>query len=249
MSTGLALLLLGCEQKAKEATAYGIIMGQVLDEVSGKGVSLASITTHPATSAVLTDQKGRYVIDGVPPGVFEVEAIKHGYISNKKNVAVTANKASTINIQLLTNQTKVCAISTEALSLDGVKAPVPGDITYTYGGDTLLDRYDGKQIIPPSGNKRWAVWYLKGLEPGEYDVLVKYAAADSRPLRLFINGNIELDQIAEMPTGSWLASSRKEVNEGRVRLYSPNFELRIESVGLSMSWPHFNSLCLVRTGE
>lgn len=131
----------------------------------------------------------------------------------------------------------------------GVKVPQPGDATYGWGGDTLLDRYDGATIVPPTGSNRWASWNLDNLVPGRYQVYVTYAAEGSRPLRLLVDGQSQLENVAAEPTGSWKQDSRQKRSAGEIRIARTNADLRLETMQPNQSWPHFKELRLLFIGD
>lgn len=144
----------------------------------------------------------------------------------------------------------VFAFSTDTSDRDGVKTPNSGDATIGYGSDTLLDRYDGPKNIPPVSGRSWAAWNLDNITPGIYQVFVTYAAAESRPLRLLLDGRVSLTNIASEPTGlwpieGWKAASRQQRAAGEVRIDKSNVQLRLEAMNPGQSWPHFKELRLV----
>jgi hypothetical protein len=143
----------------------------------------------------------------------------------------------------------IFAMSTSTDARDGVKTPSPGDATYVWGADTLLTRYDGPKVIPPASGRSWAVWNLANIIPGRYQVLITYAAAESRPLRLLIDGQLALSNVASEPTGSppdgWSVGSRQQRVAGEIQIDKANVELRLETVNANQAWPHFKELRLV----
>lgn len=144
------------------------------------------------------------------------------------------------------------ALSTNTRDRDGVKVPSPNDATYAWGSDTLLDRYDGATYIKPIGGISWASWSIDHLTPGLYEVLITYAAAESRPLRLLIDGKVALSDVARETTGplpqeGW--KKREQRSVGQVRITAANSTLRLETAASGQSWPHFKEMRLVFVGD
>ncbi|MGF1579848.1 MAG: DUF1549 domain-containing protein [Gemmataceae bacterium] len=98
------------------------------------------------------------------------------------------------------------------------------------------------------------VIYNKGTLPNvaEYDVVTKagvfqldirYAAADSRPVKLSINGKLVKQNAAGNVTGSWYPDSQKWAVEGLYFLKAGKNVIRLECAG---PFPHFDKLALAR---
>lgn len=147
----------------------------------------------------------------------------------------------------------IFALSTTSSARDGVKIPNPADATYPWGSDTLSDRYDGQVHVPATSHRSWAEWNFDNLTPGQYQVFVTYASAESRPLFLFVNGNLALSDVASEPTGSppdgWRVESRQQRAAGKIRIDTPSIVLRLEATNTDYAWPHFKELRLVFIGE
>ncbi|RFC35668.1 MAG: hypothetical protein DID92_2727744052 [Candidatus Nitrotoga sp. SPKER] len=141
------------------------------------------------------------------------------------------------------NPRPIFAMSNNISSSDGVKTSSPGDATFLWGSDTLLNRYDGSTVVPPTdGITRWASWSIDGVIPGLYRVYATYAAAESRPLRLLVDGKVQITDVAAKETGGWESAKRQQVSAGEVRLNNQHTELRLETTG---AWPHFKEMRLV----
>ncbi len=95
---GTAALAVGCKEPTGQGK--GEISGQVSDAVSGSAVAGASVTTQPATGAVLTDAQGRYTISDVATGSYTVSAAKAGYSTGTVPVSVSRGQTATANLAL-----------------------------------------------------------------------------------------------------------------------------------------------------
>lgn len=89
-----------CNEDTVEPQGGGAIRGTVLDATTNAPISTASITTNPATSAVITDQEGNFSITDVNTGDYTVTVQKIGYKTKSVSVAVKNFKNSTISIVL-----------------------------------------------------------------------------------------------------------------------------------------------------
>jgi Trypsin-like peptidase domain len=145
-------------------------------------------------------------------------------------------------------QTVLHALSTNTTTTSGVALPKRTDVTYLYGDDILLDEYH-RDVTPQLEQPRSATWLFTNVRPGRYDVYVTYAAVESRPLLLFVNGSLTLTELAKSPTGGWLRSNLAEKYAGRLELRSSRVELRLQAVATNQSWPHFRSLKLQRVPD
>ena len=76
---------------------------------------------------------------------------------------------------------------------------------------------------------------------GAYRVELRYAAQDSRPCRLSINGRIALPSVAGQVTGSWQPDGQRWFVEGLVDLPAGRITLRLEH---PQFFPHIDKLLL-----
>ncbi len=104
-SAGAAALLLlagafGCKEATLDPSAYGDIEGRVLDYETGAAIAGASITTTPASEALVTDAQGNFTIQDLETGTYQVAARKAGYTANTVSVAVRAEQSAEASIYL-----------------------------------------------------------------------------------------------------------------------------------------------------
>jgi len=104
--------IFSCEPTTESSTT-GDISGKLLDATSSQPISGASITTSPVTSSKTTDVEGKYLIEGVEPGTYTVQASKSGYKTNSTTVNVIVGEEASADIQLspLTPELSVSATS------------------------------------------------------------------------------------------------------------------------------------------
>lgn len=94
------LLLAGCSKSTVEPELFGNISGSVLNADTNAGVADVSITTQPATNAILTDKNGSFELKNVPTGSIVISAEKPGYTAKTVSVTVRENETSTARILL-----------------------------------------------------------------------------------------------------------------------------------------------------
>ncbi len=97
-------LLIGftsCNEDTIEPKGEGSVSGVVLSSEDGKPLVGASISSNPATSAVVTDADGKFILSGVAGGSYTVMAKKVGYKSESIAVAVKNEAETAVTIMLL----------------------------------------------------------------------------------------------------------------------------------------------------
>ena len=95
------------------AKKQGNLSGTLRDALTQAPVAGVSITTHPATTALLTDANGQFRLDSLTVGDYQVRIRKLGYQTDSVVVAVTEQKSTRIEL-LLTPQAAV-GFSTRSL--------------------------------------------------------------------------------------------------------------------------------------
>lgn len=98
-----ALLFAGttaCEDAMVDMDTYSSIRGVVLDDTTGAAIAGASVTTTPATEAVLTNNNGEFRIEDIPTGDYAIIVRKWRYERRTVNIAVRENRISQATITL-----------------------------------------------------------------------------------------------------------------------------------------------------
>ncbi len=114
---GLAFLVGGGQAQAQQA---GIITGVVSDVATGQTLESAVVTLDGATSGVLTNSAGRYVVLGASPGSHEVTFEILGYETATLTVQVAAGETATLNAELTMR-----ALRVQELVVTGVARATP----------------------------------------------------------------------------------------------------------------------------
>jgi Carboxypeptidase regulatory-like domain len=99
------------------------------------------VVGNPATNArtVTTDRTGRYVIDGLVPGSYQVAAQAPGFNKQQLDVTVTASQQSLANLTLSVGQ------ATETVS---VSAPSEQIATLSVAKKNKAERSSTSQSLP-----------------------------------------------------------------------------------------------------
>ncbi|MBF8964938.1 carboxypeptidase-like regulatory domain-containing protein [Pontibacter sp. FD36] len=133
---------MSCNEDTVEPEGEGSIAGVVLDATTSTSLVAVSISTNPATSAIVTDAEGRFLIEGIGSGDYSITAKKSGYKSEAVNVAVRHDKQTSVTI-ILESTKEGNAIPDPASNPDPATEAtnVPNALTLRWQGRDL-DRND-----------------------------------------------------------------------------------------------------------
>src|SRR4051812_42671746 len=85
------VVALACSFAPAALAQAGKIAGTVIDAKSGRAIAFVNIRVPEAHNGALSDSKGAFLINGVPPGTYTMIAQITGYSAgNASNVVVTA---------------------------------------------------------------------------------------------------------------------------------------------------------------
>lgn len=90
----ILVTLTSCNENTVNPVLYGTISGVVLGPDGKTAIPGASITTNPASSAIVTDDSGKFTIQSVPVGSYSVSAGKSGYDKTTVSVAVESGETA-----------------------------------------------------------------------------------------------------------------------------------------------------------
>lgn len=141
----------------------GIVAGRVVEENNGRALSGAQITLVGTSRRTVTDQEGRYRMEGVPSGRAQVRASRIGYDSETQTVQVGAGQTVTADFQLGTSAVAIDALVVNAVtgqteqvkeignSVGTINAEDINLATITKPADVLQGRVAGVQVQSVSG--------------------------------------------------------------------------------------------------
>lgn len=90
----------GCKDATVGPDLRGDIAGAVLDFETGEPVPEASVTTSPPSEALLTDAEGRFSIEDLEEGTYQVTVRKAGYATGSVTVAARDGRLSSATVLL-----------------------------------------------------------------------------------------------------------------------------------------------------
>lgn len=91
----------------KIAKGTGMITGDIIDQ-DGTPVPEVTVTVKGTTLVAITDINGQYIIEGVPPNTFTVEAFKTGYgRATIDEVVITEGLATELDFELVADNADV----------------------------------------------------------------------------------------------------------------------------------------------
>ncbi len=93
-----AALMLCLSIGIARASTFGTVQGKVSD-AAGQPVAGAKITL-PGAGTVTTDKSGAYVLEGIDPGDYQVEATKKGYRKSSVTVTIVQDVPQEVDITL-----------------------------------------------------------------------------------------------------------------------------------------------------
>ena len=94
----LSLLLGGCEKEKLDYEEKGSISGRTFDAETDQAIANVTVTTDPASEAVVTDNSGNFTINSVTSGEVMVTAQRKNYRTATLNVFVGKDENTEVNI-------------------------------------------------------------------------------------------------------------------------------------------------------
>jgi thermitase len=184
----------------------GTISGQVTD--AGDGSAISGVRVSDGTRYGFTyPPSGKYTIDGVPPGAYQVVASRDGYESSSLTVTVLEGSTTVANLQLrkVTANGGITGTVTDA----GSGSPIAG-ATVTDGTRTTTTDASGEYIIAGVPPATYQVTASKaGYESSSLTVTVSEgntAATDLSLTRIIVPGTIT-GRVSDAGSGSPIAGA------------------------------------------
>lgn len=118
-------------QAAATGTVHGVVMDPTNAVVAGATVTLTDTSTSAVRTAI-TNDSGRYILPGVPPGIYELSITKTGFRTAKfVNQEVTVGSTLTLDAKLeLGSQVETVEVqATAAAELQTMNATIGNTIT------------------------------------------------------------------------------------------------------------------------
>ena len=118
------------------------------------------------------------------------------------------------------------------------------EATAYVSGNLGKDNY-GKGSVNSNGTPSKAVWEIDVPVAGHYRLKARYAAEESRPTRLRVNGATVSENAASEPTGGWQLDHQRWTDVGAVVLSPGKVRIELHRDG---AIPHFSRFLLLADG-
>ncbi|MGH7575972.1 MAG: carboxypeptidase-like regulatory domain-containing protein, partial [Longimicrobiales bacterium] len=140
----------------------GTVRGQVVEQTTGRPISGAQVHLTGTTRGGLSNEQGRYLIQGVPAAEYEVRPTMIGYSATAQQVTVVAGDTAVINFEL-----RQSAIALDEVVVTGYGTSTRADVstavanvsareianTPVAGVDAALQgKAPGVQVVQNAGN-------------------------------------------------------------------------------------------------
>ena len=136
------------------------IHGRIVDSDSRAPIDLVEVVIVGASRPVYTDEKGRFVFDGIAPGTYTLSATRLGFAPFRRQLIVVAGQAQSLDVQLIRN----------AVPLEEVTV-TPGTFSFMGQGTAThqtMSREDIKSVPMLGEDIFRAVNRLPGLVSNDY---------------------------------------------------------------------------------
>ncbi|CAM4267499.1 carboxypeptidase-like regulatory domain-containing protein [Gillisia hiemivivida] len=94
-------MFVGCNEDTVGNDLTGSISGTVTSESSGEPIENVEISTSPASTTVLTDENGMFILENVIIDQYSVKAESEDYVTKFESVTVTADITSNVIFKLV----------------------------------------------------------------------------------------------------------------------------------------------------
>ena len=91
----------GCNEDTVGSDLIGSISGTVVSERTGEPVENVEISTSPASTTVVTDENGKFLLENVIIDQYSVKAESEDYVTAFESVTVTADATSNVLFKLV----------------------------------------------------------------------------------------------------------------------------------------------------
>ncbi len=161
-SSGEGIIIVRNGEKPTAQDSVGILIGRIVDSVSGKGLPGATVTIVGIKISTVTSDKGSFTIRNVPVGEHTVVVKILGYRTVSQHVSIVASKPANIQLRLASTPTELSGVVTTATG-EQRRIEVGNDITVirvdsvmrnmpvSSFTDLLATRVPGLYAAPTSG--------------------------------------------------------------------------------------------------
>lgn len=170
----------------------GSIRGIVFDANTGDIILNAMVQISGTPFKVYTDHEGKYEIDNLPAGNYDIEAIKDGYDKRKfKSITMEENKGLTLNIGLFTELPVMP--NTNQVNLLNSQATIRGKIVDKNNNPMAFTKVFIEELNLFTFTDEQGRYAFRNFDPGTYTLSVKNKKIPNikMPKRYVINISVE----------------------------------------------------------
>ncbi|MCH8556730.1 MAG: carboxypeptidase-like regulatory domain-containing protein [Balneolia bacterium] len=135
------LILNHCAKDTIEPELFGAIEGVVINGDTGDAISGVSITTSPATSAILTGSNGTFEFDEVTAGNYTISARKNDFQNASVSVNVRDGRTAFASIIMNPVEEEEEDLPPPVPTIDDLNAIVTSYFNISQGDSSLVDVY------------------------------------------------------------------------------------------------------------
>lgn len=169
------LSLTACQETTINPVAVGTLRGNVNDAF-GEAVANARVETSPASSVVLTDSTGQFIIEGIPAGEYTVTAKLASFRNETLTVTIAAGQTAQVVLSLEARASSLGSLF--GTLFDGINnQPVAGASITTRPPSVAL-------ITGPTGQ-----FVIDSLAVGNYTVIVEKFGYTTDSVAVAVNEN------------------------------------------------------------
>lgn len=157
----MSLVVAGCKGSTGPAgVSTGAIAGSVTDMSTGSPLAGAAVTVAPLRFSATTDADGKFTIQDVPVGIYQVTASFNGYVSQTTgSVSIVAGKTMDLPFQLSTSPSVSLVANAGpdqwnvgygvTVTIDGSASTSASGGPLTYTWSQVANSASGQMALPP----------------------------------------------------------------------------------------------------
>jgi TolB protein len=244
----LFLIGLSCKENTIQPEFFGSISGIVLNQEDSQPVTGAGVTTNPPSSAIVTNNAGRFTLDDLPIGNYTVTITKEGFKKGSATVAVKEDRTTdaTIFLEKSESNSPPNAPKNPSPISESLNQPTLLELKWSASdddGDSLIFDiflYKSNSPVPIQVASDYTdTSYL--VEDLDYSTTYFWQIISKDTSNASTNGNIWSFKTKEFPNHNILFTSRES---GNYKIYSTSLtdtsSIKLTNTSRAL-WPRFNT--------
>lgn len=200
----MVTIFAGCEEDKVDVGKYGSLTGIILNGADYTPLSGVLISTNPSSSAVLTDDEGKFNLEKVSEGEITITARKKDFLSGNVNIAVYEGENTAITLYLLKDEKNVGSVT--------IYDPVPGN-----GAVDQLTAFTLKWSVEQQNNDKQLEYSVYYFESGS---IVQKVAGENLTVK-----EVAIDNLDYSTTYYWYVVAKYE---GNIVANSPTWSFKTQ---------------------